>query len=493
MRHPRFAPLALGLLLLPGCSLAPDYMRPAAPIPTAWPEGPAYRQVSMTAAAVEPMQDADAIGWREVFRDPRLQRVVELALEGNRDLRIAVLNVAAAEAQYRIQRADLFPEIGASGSFEASRVPAALAAQGVPIDSTAGITSRTYGAGIGFSAYELDLFGRARNLTASAFANYLGYQEARRSAQISLVAQVVNAWLALVADHELLDLTRRTLANQQEAFNITRAAYEAGNATELALRQAQTSVETARASLAFYTRQQAQHANALALLIGQPVPPELLPDASLGELTPIAPVPVGMSSDVLLRRPDVLAAERNLMAANAEIGAARAAFFPSISLTASAGTASAALSQLFAAGSGTWSFAPAINLPIFTAGALRGSLDLARVRANIQVANYERTIQTAFQEVADALAARGTYDDQIAAQRALVAAYDDAYRLALLRFRAGLDSFQAPLDSQRQLFAAQQELIGLELQRQQNRVSLYRALGGGWQETSMTIAQARSE
>ena len=306
------------------------------------------------------------------------------------------------------------------------------------------------------------------------------------------MAQVASGWLAIAADQELIELTQRTLANQREAYAITRAAYEGGTATELALRQAQTSVETARATLERYTRAKAQDVNALALLLGQPVPADMLPGSLSARNPAVAEVSPGVRSEILLRRPDVLAAERNLAAANAEVGAARAAFFPSITLTAGAGTGSAALSALFGAGSGIWSFVPQINLPIFTGGALEGSLDAARIRTDIQVATYERTVQTAFREVADALAGRGTYDRQIAAQRALVASYESAYRLALLRFRSGLDNYQAPLDSQRQLFTAQQELIGLELLRLQNRVSLYRALGGGWQERSGSMAQGQA-
>ncbi|HWT08537.1 MAG TPA: efflux transporter outer membrane subunit [Roseomonas sp.] len=487
----RIAPLSLALLLTAGCSLIPDRPATDPSIAATWPEGPAYRRTAASAPA-DPVRDADAIGWRDAFTDPRLQRAIETALANNRDLRVAVLNVAQAEAQYRVQRADLFPQIGATGSLDASRTPLAVASAAVPIDATAGITRRIYGAGIGFSAYEIDLFGRVRSQTAAAFERYLGTVEARRAAQIGLVAQVANAWLAIAADQEALALTERTLANQQEALTITRAAYEGGTATELALRQAQTSVETARAGLERYTRLKAQGVNALALLLGGPVSDDVLPTSIAAAGRSVAEVSPGLSSSILLRRPDVLAAERNLLAANAEIGAARAAFFPSITLTANAGTASAGLSQLFGAGSGTWTFAPQINLPIFTGGALQGSLDAARIRTDIQVATYERTVQGAFREVADALAARGTYDRQIAAQRALVAAYQDAYRLSLLRFRSGLDNYQAPLDSQRQLFTAQQELIALELQRLQNRVSLYRALGGGWEERSTAMAQGQS-
>lgn len=477
--------LPLAAALLSGCSLIPDIVRPAAPVPAAWPEGPAYRRPPTAApAAGDPSVSADAIGWREVLRDPQLQRVVELALANNRDLRTAALNVAQAEAQYRIQRGELFPQVGATGALSAQRTPASLSTTG------RAITSRSWSGGIGFTSYEVDLFGRVRSLSQQAFEQYLGYDETRRASQISLVAQVANAWLNLLGDRDLLALTERTLVNQQDALRLTQAGYDGGTATALALRQAQTSVETARASLAQYTRQQAQDLNALNLLVGAPVPENLLPSAPLdGAL--VAEVPAGMESSILVRRPDVLAAEHNLLAANANIGAARAAFFPSITLTGSAGTASSSFSRLFSAGSASWSFAPQINVPIFSAGVLRGSLDLAKVQTQLQVAEYERTIQTAFREVADVLAARGTYDSQIAAQTALAAAYADAFRLAMLRFRSGLDTYQAPLDSQRQLYTAQQELIALQVQRLQTLVTLYKALGGGWNEETGATAGGR--
>ena len=487
----RLPAISFAAFLLAGCSLIPDRPETNPAISAAWPEGPAYRSTAGTTAA-DPAREADAIGWRDVFTDPRLQRAIDTAIANNRDLRIAVLNVAVAEAQYRAQRGELFPQIGASASYTATRTPLPVASTSVPVDATGGVTRRISSAGVGISSYEIDLFGRVQSLTESAFQTYLGYAETRRAAQISLIGQVAEAWLAIAADQEALDLTRQTLANQEEAFGITRAAYQGGTATELALRQAQTSVETARASFERYTRLRAQDVNALALLLGVPVPQDMLP-ASLSRLQqPVTDVPAGVSSSILLRRPDVLAAERNLVAANAQIGAARAAFFPSITLTASAGASSASLSNLFGAGSGAWNFAPQINLPIFTFGTLQGNLDASRLRTDIQVATYERTVQSAFREVADALAARGTYDRQIAAQRALVNAYQDAYRLALMRFRTGLDNYQASLDAQRQLFTAQQDLIAQELLRQQNRVSLYRALGGGWQERSGAVTQTVS-
>ena len=490
----RLPSITLAAILLSGCSLIPDFARPAAPIPSGWPDGPAYTRPPGATPVSTGGVTAERIGWQEFLREPRLQRTVSLALASNRDLRVAVLNVQSAEAQYRVQRGALFPELGATGSLDATRTPvaaspfAALIPGGGGTGSTAGLTVRSWSAGIGFTSYEIDLFGRVRSLSAQAFQQYLGYAETRRSTQISLVSQVANAWLAVAADRTLLDLTRATLKNQEEGYQLTKASYDGGNATALALRQAQTTVETARANLAQYTRQLAQDRNALDLLVGQPVPEALLPGGNLDGGPLLQGVPVGLSSELLLRRPDVLAAEHNLVAANANIGAARAAFFPSISLTSSYGTASNGLQRLFSAGSSAWTFAPAINIPIFNGGINRANLDYAKLQRDTQVAQYEKAIQTAFREVADALAARGTYEDQIAAQARLVEAYADAYRLSLMRYRGGLDTFQTPLDSQRQLFAAQQTLIGLRLARLQNLVTLYKALGGGWTEQTVLAA-----
>ncbi|RVT96004.1 efflux transporter outer membrane subunit [Rhodovarius crocodyli] len=475
MRSLSFLPAAL---LLAGCSLAPDFIRPSAPVPEGWPQGPAYQRPAADTAAGD--QAALDIPWSEIFADDRLRRVVALGLTENRDLRVAVLNAAQYEANYRTQRGSLFPNISGSVSGTASRTPAPYSSDLYPSNATTGLTRGGSAIGLGISSFEVDLFGRVRNLTENAFQRYLGYEETRRATHISLVSQIANAWLAISADRELLALTRRTLESQEQSFAITRAAFQGGTATELAYRQAETSVQTARANLAAYTRQEAQDLNALNRLVGADVPAELLP-ANAAELdSAVRDVPAGVSSAVLLRRPDVLAAERNLRAANAQIGAARAAFFPSLTLTASGGTASQGLERLFAPGTANWSFSPTINIPIFSAGALRGSLDAARIGADIQVATYQGTLQTAFREVADALAARGTLTSQIEAQRGLVTAYESAYNLSVLRFRSGLDNYQSALDSERQLYAARQTLISLELQRRQNRVTLYKVLGGGW-------------
>lgn len=487
MRSLTFLPVAL---LLAGCNLAPDFIRPAPATPEGWPQGPAYQRPAADTAPGARL--ATEIAWSEIVADDRLRRVVALGLAENRDLRVAVLNAAQYEANYRVQRASLFPTLSGSASGVASRTPAPFSTDAYPANSTVGLTRGGTALGVGISSFEVDLFGRVRNLTEGAFQRYLGYEETRRAAHISLVAQIANAWLTIGADRELLALTRRTLASQEQSLTITRAGFQGGTTTELALRQAETSVETARANLAAFIRQEAQDLNALKRLVGAEVPEELLPTDAQSVDSAVRDVPAGISSAVLLQRPDVLAAERNLRAANAQVGAARAAFFPSLTLTASGGTATQGLERLFAPGTANWSFSPTINVPIFQAGALRGSLDAARIGADIQVATYQGALQTAFREVADALAARGTLTSQIEAQRSLVAAYEGAYNLSLLRFRSGLDNYQSALDSERQLFAARQTLITLELQRRQNRVTLYRALGGGWRASAEEAGEQRA-
>lgn len=393
-------------------------------------------------------------------------------MENNRDLRVAALNIDAYAAQYRIQRADLFPAVSATGSGSRQRVPARASQTG-----EAAISS-SYSATLGISAYELDLFGRVRSLSEQALQSYFATEEARRSTQISLVANVANAYLTWQADKELLKLTQDTLGAYEQSFKLTSRSAEVGVASALDLSQARTAVENARVQLARYTRQVAQDENSLTLLLGTGLPANLNSQPLSDDL--LSEVPAGLPSDLLQRRPDILQAERNLLAANANIGAARAAFFPSISLTANAGTLSPDLSGLFKGGSGTWTFAPQINLPIFNAGSLRASLDYAKIQKDINVAQYEKSIQTAFQEVSDGLAARQTYNEQLQAQTDFVAANQDYYRLAERRYRIGVDSNLTFLDAQRQLFSAQQSLITDRLAQLTSEVNLYKALGGGW-------------
>ena len=475
------------LCALSACTMAPHYTRPSAPVPPTW-NGKA-------AGSADTGVVADR-GWRQFFPDPALQRLIALALANNRDLRVALLNVRAAQAQYRIQRADLFPTIAASGVEEVERYPAGVIGTSSPATSgSVGASStpvpggedlRLYEVGVGFTSYELDLFGKIRSLNHANLEQYFGYEETRRSSQLTLIAEVGSAYLAVLADETILKVTRQTLDSQSASYNLIKQSLDAGTTTALALRQAATTVDTARANLAAYTRQAAQDRNALMLLVGAPLPEDLTFNTDINAESFAADLPVGVPSEVLTRRPDVLAAERQLIAANADIGAARAAFFPSISLTGNFGTASTQLSGLFKPGSSAWTFSPQISLPIFAGGANVANLDLSKVEKNIYIAQYEKTLQSAFREVDDALAARATLDDQLVAQRSLLEDASESYRLAEMRFRNGVDSFLPVLDAQRALYSAQQAMVSLELLRLQNMATLYKALGGGMKEESET-------
>lgn len=453
------------LLALGGCSLIPDYQRPDAPVAAAWPSEGVY------AGAADRTQ-GELPEWRGFFRDPALQRLIEVALDNNRDLRVAALNVQAYQALYRIQRAEQFPQLDARGSGTRQRLPADLTRTG------SADTNGEYGATLGVSDWELDLFGRLRSLSEAALEQYFATEQARRSTQIGLVASVADAWLALQADRELLALSEQTLATYEQSLALTQRSFDVGVASSLELTQSRSAVEGARVTLAQYRRLLAQDRNALQLLLGSALPADLPAGAPLAQ-EQLAELPVGLPSDLLQRRPDILAAEHQLKAANADIGAARAAFFPSISLTGRAGTTSTELSGLFKGGSGTWLFQPSINLPIFTAGSLKGSLDYARLQKRVEVAQYEQAIQIAFSEVADGLAARSTYADQLEAQRDLVESNAEYYRLAEQRYRTGVDSHLTLLDAQRQLFGSQQQLIGDRLAQLSSEIALFKALGGG--------------
>jgi len=476
MKKPLLASASL-VLLLGGCSFIPEYIRPEAPVPAAYPTGPAYQAslVSAPAAGQSSGQEVLAdLGWREFFRSPQLQSLIEQSLANNRDLRVAALNVEQARATYRIQRAALLPEVNAGGSLTRLRTPGDLSRTG-----RANVASE-YDVSVGVTSFELDLFGRVRSLEQQALESFFATEQARTATQISLIAEVANAYLTLLADKELLRLTESTLKAQQQSFDLTNRSFQRGIGTQLDVAQARTAVETARANRAAYVRQIAQDKNALALLVGAPIDDRMLEAGpSLGTTDFLADIPVGLPSDLLQRRPDINQAEYNLRAANANIGAARAAFFPTISLTASAGTASAALSGLFDGGSGAWTFAPQITLPIFDFGRREANLEAAKVQREASVAQYERAIQSAFREVSDALAAEGTLGEQLDAQSALVGATQESYDLSLLRYNRGLDSFLNTLDSQRSLYSAQQNLINARLSQLSNLVTLYKVLGGG--------------
>ena len=470
------------LALLAGCSLAPTYERPAAPAPTAWPTGPSYK-ADTAAADAKPVAD---VAWREFFADARLRQVLELALANNRDLRVSILNIEKARATYGIERAALIPTLSASGGQTASRVPKNASANG-----EASI-NRQYTANLGVSAYELDFFGRVRSLSDSALEQYLGTEEARRAQQISLVAEVASTYLNLVADQQRLRVAQDTLKSQQSSYDLAVRRFSAGATSGLDKYDAQTSVESARSDVAVFTSQVALDQNALVLLVGGPVPADLLPPAEFGTVTALTDIPSGVPSDVLQRRPDVLAAERTLRAANANIGAARAAFFPRISLTATAGSVSDNLSGLFKGGSGTWSFLPQISLPIFDGGVNRANLDIAKVQREISVAQYEKAIQVAFREVSDALAQRGTIDERLQSQVSLVEASTKSYTIHDARYKQGAESYLNALVAQRALYTAQQSLITARLAKSTNLVTLYKVLGGGWQPEQTAVAAAGS-
>lgn len=458
----KFTSLALAVVLAGYSTLAPHYERPAAPVPAVFPTASASGQAA-----------AD-IDWRDFFADAKLRSLIDLALANNRDLRVAVLNIAQARAQYRVQDASTWPTLNASGSGSASRTPASLSGTGQAV------VGHQVSANIGTSAYELDLFGRVRSLNAQALESYLATTEARRSTQISLVAEVASAYLTWSADLDRLALARQTLQSQSDTYGLTQRRFELGTDSALTLRQQQTSVESARVDVASYTAQVALDQNALALLLGTAVPAELTPTGLATRVSALPDLPANLPSDLLLRRPDILQAEHTLQAASFNIGAARAAFYPRISLTASAGSSSNDLSGLFKAGSGAWSFVPQITLPLFDGGANQANLDIATVTRDINVAQYEKTIQTAFREVADALAQRSNLGDQLSAQQALVDATADSFKLSDARFRRGVDSYLDVMVTQRSLYTAQQGLIGTQLSRLANEVTLYKVLGGGW-------------
>lgn len=464
----KLIPAALAAAVLAGCSLAPTYERPAAPVPTVFPGDPA--QPGGPAAA--------SVAWQSFFTDPRLVKLIDTALANNRDLRVAALNIEQARAQFQVQRAALFPAVGLTGSGSRSS-PNPLAA----FSSSAPSVASQYSVNLGITAWEIDFFGRIRNLKDAALAQYLATEESRKAAQISLIAAVASGWLTLLADDELLATTRQTLATREDTQRLMRLRFDNGVSSEIDLQLANSLAETARATYAQQQRARLQDENALALLLGAPVPAEALAGpAGLAGAQPMPEVPAGLPSDLLAERPDIRAAEQQLIGANANIGAARAAFFPRVALTTSIGTASSEFSNLFHSGTKAWAFAPQITLPIFDAGRNQANLDSARAGREIAVAQYEKSIQSAFREVADALAGRVTLGEQARALRATAEAEGVRYKLSDLRYRNGIASSLDLLDAQRALFAAQQAAVQARLLQLQNQVVLYKALGGGWKE-----------
>ena len=515
-------PALLTALALGGCTMIPKYFRPDAPVAGRFPGG-----------SSKPGDAAD-IGWRDFFNDARLKRYVEIALVNNRDLRVAMLNVEQARAQYRISRADLFPRIDATGIYRRFRsagdttsdsksnprnaasgvatggatngTGGTTGAGGTPtggtaggIDPTAGggvttssavgsvssgrnngSTSNLFSVSVGTTAWELDFFGRVRSLNRGALEAFFANIETRRSTEIALVAQVASQYLTLREQEEQLALARQTLFAVEKSNALNKKQFEIGTASELDFSTSDAQVQTARVNVIGFERLTAQAANFLALIIGQPLPTDLPRGQSLRAQGILADIPSGLPSDLIASRPDILSAEHTLLAANANIGAARAAFFPVISLTTSAGNTSVELSRLFSKPAQVWSFAPQISIPIFAGGSNLANLDVAKISKRIEIANYERTIQTAFREVADALAGRTTYNREVAAQEALVAAQQRRYDLTDLRYRNGADSYLAVLLAQQDLYAAQRDLVSTRADRLANLILLYKSLGGGW-------------
>ena len=482
----RWLAAPLWVATLAACSFVPKYEQPAAPVSATWPDS-AGAQVEGGVAAAD-------LPWQQFVHDAQLREVIQLALENNRDLRVAVQNIEQARAQYQIRSADQFPTVGASASGTRS-APNPMQALGGPS------VSSNYTVGIGVAGWELDFFGRVAALKDVALANYLATEEARKAAQISLIAAVSSTWLQLKTDTELLLLTERTLGTREQSLRLTRLRFDNGASSALDMRLAELLAANAQATRAQQQRLRAQDINLLTLLVGQPIPERLVPPVP-AVVTPEAPrslsqptaavepaaelptfteVPPGLPSDLLLRRPDIRAAEQQLIAANANIGAARANFFPRISLTGSLGRVSGDLDGLFGSGgSKAWSFGPSITLPIFDMGRNQANLDAARAGREIAVAQYEKSIQSAFREVADALAGRATLADQLSAMQAQAAAERDRFRLADLRYRNGIANYLDLLDAQRSLFAIEQALAQVRLAQRANEVQLYKALGGGW-------------
>ena len=453
---PWLALVIAAVLVSSGCTMIPKYERPTAPVASHYPE--------TTETNTAP--GAANIAWRDFFADERLKKLIELALTNNLDLRVAILNVAQSQAQYRISRSALFPTVDGGSGYAKSYA--------------SGMTSDSWSASLGTTAYEVDLFGRVRSLNKQALEKYFATEEAQRSAQISLVAGVADEYFALREAEEQLRLARQTLAAVQESYDLNQATFDAGASSELDLRTAEGQVQTAKINVLTYERQIAQVQNYLTVLIGQPLPADLPAPRSFNDTNLVAEIPAGLPSELVQRRPDILEAEHTLKAANANIGAARAAFFPTLSLTASVGSSSSDFDKLFGSGTGVWSFSPQVTVPIFTGGQNLAGLNSAKVSRRIEVANYQKAIETAFREVADALVANSSYASQIVAEVALASAQQRRYDLANLRYRQGDDAYLNVLSAQQDLYSAQQGQIEAQYNKLASQISLYKALGGGW-------------
>lgn len=473
-------------LVLAGCSLAPTYEQPPAPIPAKYPlvEGSEAQLVQADA-------EFEALGWDQFFNDPQLKELIDIALDNNRDIRIALDRVLEAQAQFGIARSDQAPAFGISGSGEVTRLPSEMRAGGPQSPAI----SRTFQAGVGMTAFELDFFGRLKNLSESAYQQFLASAESQRTVQINVIAAVAESYLRWRAAQSILQLTEQTKKSRQETLNLVRHLYEVGTASALDLEQARLQLDTVRADLKEMQRQLALAKNALELVLGTSMPEDLPANIAFSQEQIIADIPVGLPSLLLVRRPDIRAAEHQLKASYANVGAARAAFFPQISLTGLFGLASPSFSRLFHSGHDFWQYSPQITMPLFSGG-VEGAYDLAKARQNIAVSEYEKTIQTAFREVADALAGEATYQDQLDSMRAMQDSAAESLRLANLRYETGIDSFLQVQTAQINLYGTQLQFVQTSLESLLNRLNLYKALGGGWdfnEDTLLVLEEQQRE
>jgi multidrug efflux system outer membrane protein len=458
---------AVTLMILSACQLAPEQNKLALPVPDAYASGTNQAQVS-------------PLKWQQFFNDKKLQALITQSLEHNKDLQIAVLNVQRVRGLYQIEDSALYPSLDFNGSGTRQRLPASLSS-----GSDATISSQ-YSATVGITSYELDIWGKVRNQSTQALQTLYSTELSQYSTQVSLVAELANAWLNYAADQQLLALAQETLTSQQSSLSLTQKSFDLGAASKITLEQLKSTVATAKVDIATYKRLLKRDKNALDLLVGQSVANDLLPDKALHSLLSLPEVPVGLPSDLLTQRPDIKAAEHKLLAANANIGIARAAFYPSISLTANAGSASNDLSDLFNSGSGTWSFVPSVNLPIFNMGRNSANLDVAKAEQEIAVATYQQKIQQAFREVADALADREGYQEQLVALDMLLKSRQSTFDLSQARYDNGVDSYLQVLDAQRTWYSAQQQNIVGQQALLASQISLYKVVGGGWQQSTDT-------
>ncbi|ALQ10148.1 MULTISPECIES: efflux transporter outer membrane subunit [Pseudoalteromonas] len=460
-----FSLSAIALLVLSGCQLAPEQKDLVLPVSDAY--------ASDTAQSA-----AQQLNWQQFFNDEKLQTLISQSLEHNKDMQIAVLNVQRVRGLYQIEDSALYPSLDLNASGTRQRLPADLAGTG---DAT---ISSQYSATVGITSYELDIWGKVRNQSAQALQNLYSTELSQYSTQVSLISELANAWLNYATDLQLLELAKETLTSQQESLSLTQKSFDLGAASSITLEQLRSTVATAKVDIATYKRLLKRDKSALDLLVGKSVSADLLPNKDLTNLISMPEVPVGLPSDLLSQRPDIKAAEHLMLAANANIGIARAAFYPSISLTANAGSASSDLSGLFDSGSGTWSFVPSISLPIFNMGRNQANLDVAKADQEIAVATYQQKIQNAFREVADALADREGYQEQLSALDMLISSRQITFDLSKMRYEKGADSYLQVLDAQRTWYGAQQQLIAGQQAYLASQINLYKALGGGWNVTS---------